>query len=317
MKIIGIILLIIFIPTMLLVLMMNRRKKKVTKFDENSMKKIQGEMITVGIDTAFPPMTFLTEKRQPAGFDMEFILQAATPMGVNMKVRAVNWAEKERLLEIGSVDCLWSGLSITESRRKNFIFSKPYLNTRIVLLSLSEEKQARTKEDLETFAVGVQTGSSAEEKLKELLGEELPENIRRFANYGEVLEALDQNSIDLCAIDETFYLYATKKSAPTLSEQKKKWPDYIKSPLILGEEQYAVAFRPEDQDLCDKLNHAIDKMTENKELQSISDLWFDMDLLASEEEAEPENKEAAETEETAETVNEEAAETEPADTEKE
>ena len=116
--------------------------------------------IVIGLDDNFPPMGFRDDKNELVGFDIDMAKAAAKHMGVEVEFKPIDWAAKESELKSKRVDMLWNGLTITEERKQNILFSNPYMeNHQIIVVSAGSPIKVKT--DLNGKVVGVQDGSSA------------------------------------------------------------------------------------------------------------------------------------------------------------
>src|SRR5690554_5954545 len=121
--------------------------------------------IVVGLDDNFPPMGFRDEKNQLVGFDIDLAREATKRLGIEVEFKAIDWSAKEAELQGKRVDVLWNGLTITEERKKNINFTKPYMaNHQIIVVAANSPIQA--KADLSGKVVGAQEGSSAVDAIK-------------------------------------------------------------------------------------------------------------------------------------------------------
>ena len=95
----------------------------------------QARKIVVGLDDNFPPMGFRDEKNQLVGFDIDLAREATKRLGYDVEFKAIDWSAKEAELQGKRVDVLWNGLTITEERKKNINFTKPYMaNHQIIVV---------------------------------------------------------------------------------------------------------------------------------------------------------------------------------------
>ena len=89
--------------------------------------------IIVGLDDNFPPMGFKDENNKIVGFDVDLAEEAAKRLGREVEFKAIDWSSKEAELKSGRVQVLWNGLDITEKRKENMLFSKPYMDNHQII----------------------------------------------------------------------------------------------------------------------------------------------------------------------------------------
>ena len=119
-----------------------------------SLKTIEdnGKMI-VGF-TEYPPMGF-KENGEITGFDIDIAKEVAERLGVEAEFVYIDWDAKVLELNGKNIDMIWNGLTITADREKEILFSKPYFDNRIVIISLNGSGIDQIA-DLSEMKVGVE-----------------------------------------------------------------------------------------------------------------------------------------------------------------
>lgn len=240
---------------------------KVVEDVDNSLNNIieKGKMI-VGF-TEYPPMGF-KENGEVTGFDIDIAKAVGEKLGVEIEFVYIDWDAKVLELEAGNIDMIWNGLTITEDRKKEILFSKPYFNNRIVILTL-KDSPINSISDLSDKNVGVELQSSGQSALE---ASEVFGSINEMIKYTTITEAvldLKAGGIDAIVADEIFARYAVSKEA-----------DAYKIPEdVFNSENYGIGFRLEDVALRDKIDEIIDGLAEDGTALEISLKWFGEDLL--------------------------------------
>jgi len=240
---------------------------KVVEDVDNSLNNIieKGKMI-VGF-TEYPPMGF-KENGEVTGFDIDIAKAVGEKLGVEIEFVYIDWDAKVLELEAGNIDMIWNGLTITEDRKKEILFSKPYFNNRIVVLTL-KDSPINSISDLSEKNVGVELQSSGQSALE---ASEVFGSINEMVKYTTITEAvldLKAGGIDAIVADEIFARYAVSKEA-----------DAYKIPEdVFNSENYGIGFRLEDVALRDKIDEIIDGLAEDGTALEISLKWFGEDLL--------------------------------------
>lgn len=240
---------------------------KVVEDVDNSLNNIieKGKMI-IGF-TEYPPMGF-KENGEVTGFDIDIAKAVGEKLGVEIEFVYIDWDAKVLELEAGNIDMIWNGLTITEDRKKEILFSKPYFNNRIVVLTL-KDSPINSISDLSEKNVGVELQSSGQSALE---ASEVFGSINEMVKYTTITEAvldLKAGGIDAIVADEIFARYAVSKEA-----------DAYKIPEdVFNSENYGIGFRLEDVALRDKIDEIIDGLAEDGTALEISLKWFGEDLL--------------------------------------
>lgn len=232
-----------------------------------SLKTIEdnGKMI-VGF-TEYPPMGF-KENGEITGFDIDIAKEVAERLGVEAEFVYIDWDAKVLELNGKNIDMIWNGLTITADREKEILFSKPYFDNRIVIISLNGSGIDQIA-DLSDMKVGVELQSSGQAAVE---GNDVFASIDELVKYTTITEAildLKAGGIDAIVADEIFARYAVSKEAD----------QYQVASEVFNSENYGIGFRLEDVALRDKVDAIIDEMAADGTAAEISMKWFGEDLL--------------------------------------
>ena len=232
-----------------------------------SLKTIEdnGKMV-VGF-TEYPPMGF-KENGEVTGFDIDIAKEVAERLGVEAEFVYIDWDAKVLELNGKNIDMIWNGLTITTDREKEILFSKPYFDNRIVIISLNGSGIDQIA-DLSEMKVGVELQSSGQAAVE---GNDVFASINELVKYTTITEAildLKAGGIDAIVADEIFARYAVSKEAD----------QYQVASEVFNSENYGIGFRLEDVALRDKVDAIIDEMAADGTAAEISMKWFGEDLL--------------------------------------
>ena len=208
----------------------------------------------MGIDPEYPPFSYLGDDGSYTGFDVEVCQAVCDYLGWEMTVFGVNWDEKLVQLDSMECDCVWSGMTILDSMKEaGYVISKPYYdNTQVIVVK--EDSGINSTADLAGKLVAVQLGTSGEA----LLGDDLAELAATFGDtitcdsFLKCFTELAGNSVDAVFVD-----YPVAKSYTEENEGFKIIDEQ------LGAEQYGIAFRAGDEELCAKVEDAVAALVEN------------------------------------------------------
>ncbi|GAB4267936.1 amino acid ABC transporter substrate-binding protein [Thermincola ferriacetica] len=229
--------------------------------------KEKGEFV-LGLDENFPPMGFRDEKGEIVGFDVDVAKEVTSRLGVKLKLQPINWDAKEQELNTGNIDAIWNGFTITEDRKQNVLFSKPYMKNRQVIIVMNNSNYTNLA-DLAGKKLGLQAGSSAADALagakdfKAKLGE-----VVEFDDNMTALMDLEKGGIDAVLMDEIvarYYITMKNKGYKVLDE-------------ALASEEYGIGFRKNDKQLMEKIQETLEAMAKDGKLAEISTKWFGKDI---------------------------------------
>ena len=223
-------------------------ENKTGETNETSQKVESKAKFVMGIDPEYPPFSYMDEKGEYTGFDVEVCKAVCEKLGFEFEVFAVNWDEKLVQLDAKECDCVWSGMTILDSMKEaGYTLSAPYYDNTQVLL-VKESSGISTSKDLAGKDVAVQLGTSGES----LLNGDLKELADTFGNvvtcesFTKCFTELDGNAVDAVFVDKPVAAsYAAKNAGFKIIDEN------------LGAEQYGIAFRADDKDLCKKVEDAV------------------------------------------------------------
>ena len=230
---------------------------------------VAAKAIVIGLDDNFPPMGFRDDKNELVGFDIDLAKEAGKRLGVEVSFKPIDWSAKESELNGKRIDVLWNGLTITEERKANILFTKPYLENRQIIV-VTEKSPIKTKAQLAGKVVGVQDGSSAVEAIqKDAPTAKSLKEIKKFGDNVTALMDLSVGRLDALVVDEIVGRYYTGK----------KPGEYRVLEENFGTEDYGVGTRKDDTELAAKLDKALDDMKMDGTAAKISTQWFGKDIV--------------------------------------
>jgi polar amino acid transport system substrate-binding protein len=223
----------------------------------------------VGLDDSFPPMGFRDEAGNIVGFDIDLAKEVAKRLDVEVEFKPIDWNSKELELKNKKIDMIWNGLTITEERKENMAFTKPYLANKQIIVVL-EGSDVKGKADLAGKKVGAQLDSSGAEAVQN--DEDVYNSLEELVLYPDYLEAfldLENGRISAIVVDEILgkYYIAKRDGGYELLDEN------------FGDEEYGVGLRLEDKQLLDALNKALDEMKNDGTMAEISKEWFGEDII--------------------------------------
>jgi len=233
--------------------------------ETNSLAAVEAAgVLKVGIDAAFAPMTFKDETGAYTGYDIALATAVAEKLGVAVEFVEVDWSNLAAALNDGTIDCVWSGMSINAERQAAMTISAAYLESNTTLLV--HKDVAGFIEDLAGKKAAVQTGSFAEQLLGELsAGVEI---VGAADNDAAIAELIAGN-VDAVMLDS---VYAAYQIANT-----EALADYI---LIedLYADLFGIGFAKGDYLLCGAVEEALYELASEGTVAEISTKWFGEDV---------------------------------------
>ena len=221
----------------------------------------------MGIDPEYPPFSYLDENGEYNGFDVEICKAACDLLGWDFEVFSVNWDQKLVQLDAKECDCIWSGMTILDSMKEaGYVISAPYYdNTQVIMVK--EGSDIKSSVDLAGKVVAVQLGTSGESLLKGDLADMAAtfDELTTCDSFLKCFTELDSNGVDAVFVDKPVAeSYAAKNEGFTIIDEN------------LGAEQYGIAFRADDAELCASIEDAVAKLVENGTYAEIAEKYPDI-----------------------------------------
>lgn len=210
----------------------------------------------MGVDAEYPPFSYLGEDGQYTGFDVEVCKAVCDLLGWDLQVFGVNWDQKLVQLDAKECDCVWSGMTILDSMKEaGYVISAPYYdNTQVIMVK--EGSDIKSSADLAGKVVAVQLGTSGEALLAD--GGDLADLAATFADlttcdsFLKCFTELGGGAVDAVIVDKPVAVsYAESNKGFTVLDEG------------LGVEQYGIAFRAGDEELCATVEDAVAQLVAN------------------------------------------------------
>jgi len=233
--------------------------------------EIKPRKYVVGLDDEFAPMGFRNEKGEIVGCDIDLAKETAKRMGVEFEFRPIIWDKKEAELNSGRIDIIWNGLDITPERQTYILYSKPYMDNRLILLvKKGRGLNIKSMQDLKGKVVATQAGSNAENCVER--NDAMRTSFTNFVTYptfSKAFKALSEERIDVLIIDEIAGRYEISK------RDELELID-----ITIGDvSKFGIGFRLGDVELRDKVQEAFDEVIADGTAKKISEKWFQADLI--------------------------------------
>ncbi len=215
----------------------------------------------MGIDPEYPPFSYLGDDGKYSGFDVEICQAVCDYLGWELEIFGVNWDEKLVQLDSKECDCVWSGMTILDSMKEaGYVISEPYYDNTQVLV-VKEDAGFASSADLAGKVVAVQLGTSGEA----LLNGDLADLAGTFASvltcdsFLKCFTELEGGAVDAVFVDlPVAASYAATHDGLKIIDEN------------LGAEQYGIAFRAGDEELCKAVDGAVQELVKNGTYEEIA-----------------------------------------------
>lgn len=213
--------------------------------------------LVIGI-TDFAPMDY-QEDGEWVGFDADMARAFADRLGVTPEFKEIDWDRKTKLLEDGTVDCIWNGMTETDELKETISCSQPYLsNAQVVVLRKDSRQEYETVEDCQHLLFAVESGSTGEMLLKEK-----KYRYTAYATQKEALQSVCDGQTDAAVIDIIMAAYYTENEAEFRG---------LKYNLALNDERICVGLR-RNSDLTEEVNRFFSESREDGIMYETADQY--------------------------------------------
>jgi polar amino acid transport system substrate-binding protein len=228
-------------------------------------EKAEGlETVVIATDATWPPMEFVDENtKEIVGFDVDLMKEIANAAGFNVEFKNTAWDGIFAGLAADKYDAVMSSVTITEERKKEMDFSKPYINAGQILVVQKSLKDVTVLEDLKGKTVAAQIGTTGSFEIEKVEGVKL----KTYDEIGLAFEDLVNGRIDAVVAD-----------TPVAADYALQNESYKKILKIVGkpftDEYYGIAVRKGNKELLDMFNDGLDKVLNTKTYEDIERKWL-------------------------------------------
>lgn len=225
--------------------------------------KEESNVLTVGMELAYPPFETKDEYGNPTGVSVDFAKAFGDYAGRPVKIENISWDGLIPALQTGKVDMVISSMTIKEERLEKIDFSKPYAKALLALLVNSRSDVSEAEDlDREGKIVAVKTGSTGQIYAEKNLTKA---KVVPFPDESACVTEVSQGKADAFIYDQL-----------TIYRNNKKNPDTTKAVFIPFQdvEYWGVGVKKGNQELLDQINTYIDEFYAQNGFDSITEKYL-------------------------------------------
>jgi polar amino acid transport system substrate-binding protein len=228
------------------------------------------QKLLVGTEDTFEPMEFRDATSQErVGFDIDLARAIAQELNVPVEFQDIDFESifgegnlgKANVLTRGDVDMLIDSVTITDARKKYFLFSDPYINVGQVAVTLGSNNSIQRKSDLTGKRLTV-AESTSNEKLAESLTAD--GNVIRLTDPVDQAQAVINGEADAMIVDLT----NAKGIVNHHPELKIATDPFTK-------EYYGIVMAKGKDDLATTVNQILSTLKQRGVIESLQQKWFE------------------------------------------
>lgn len=215
------------------------------------VKTIEPGKLTVGFNGDMPMTSYKEGKL--IGTDGELLAVLAEKLGLTVKPAQMEWSAIIQATKQGQVDIMLGSMGWTEERSKVMLLTDPIYYFSTTLLQ-KKENNYTTFADMKGKAVGTVTGFTPIPEMKTVEGIGA---VKLYDTSDAVIRDLAAGRIDMAVLDPTLVEYALLQHPEWGLHQLPLTPEPEKFPIMSTKYYSIMAVYPENKDLYEKINAAI------------------------------------------------------------
>jgi polar amino acid transport system substrate-binding protein len=192
------------------------------------------------------------------GFEVDIANAIAKEMGMRVEFVQNQWDGLIPGLQNKNYDIAINGIEITEDRKRVISFSNPYYLTYEQLVVMKDRNDIHSLSDLVGKTAGALKNSLAERILKAKGGI----NVLTYDGEVSALTDMANGRLDAVLVDSPIATYYGEPD-----------PRFKLAGQPIGEIEYGIVVRKDDEELLNKINAAISKLSSSGELRKILEEW--------------------------------------------
>ncbi|MCU1790224.1 transporter substrate-binding domain-containing protein [Pectobacterium polaris] len=204
----------------------------ITSFTAFAANPVDGKTLNVAVSPASPPMLFKSADGKLEGIDLELFSSYCKERNCKLKITEYSWDGMLGAVASGQADVAFSGISITDKRKKVMDFSAPYYVNSFNLVSLNNRDiDLSDLHNLKKYTIGFPRGMAYADLIKtdlEPKGYYSLSTVKLYPSYNETIADLKNGNLDLAFIEDPVYFnYKNKQKAPIESRYVFKGVDHL------------------------------------------------------------------------------------------
>lgn len=221
------------------------------------------EKLEIVTDAAYAPFESM-DGDKIVGFDVDFLDAVMKEAGYEYELKNIGWDPLFAAIQGETADLAISAITINEDRKQTYDFSAPYFESRNMIL-VPEGSDIKSAEDLKGKVVAVQNGTTGQEAVESLLGDN-DENIKKFENNVLAIMELLKGGADAVVADnsvvQTYVKNNPDKKLVAIPDEDSFDPEF-----------YGLMF-PKGSDLKADIDKAVKAVIEDGTYSEIYKKWF-------------------------------------------
>lgn len=220
---------------------------------------IEDGVLQVCSDVPYPPFEYYDAEGNVVGFDIDIAAAVADALDLDLEIieSSFDGIQSGVAMNAEQCDIAITGMTITEERAGNMLFSEPYLDDNLGLLA-SEESGIEGLGDLDGVDVGVQNATTGAD-----YAHEEGYDVIEFEDSGLLLQGLDAGQVDVIIGNISIIGYQTGED-----------DSFVFVEEIDTGEQLGIAAQLENEELIAAVDEILAELQASGALEEMEQMWF-------------------------------------------
>ncbi|WP_125708416.1 transporter substrate-binding domain-containing protein [Companilactobacillus zhongbaensis] len=233
--------------------------------NKSSETKTAGTL-TIGLEGTYAPYSY-RENGKLTGFEVDFAKALAKKMDLKAKFVPTKWDSLIAGLNSKTFDIVINNVGETKDREKHYIFAKPYVQSKSVLITKEDDPSIKSVDDLKGVKVAEGTGTDNYNKAKKFGA-----NIVPSSDFATTMSMIKQGRVKATINSREAFLTWQK-------DNKNSGLKYQVIPTNkIPNTKIAPIFNKDSTALRDKVNKAEQELREDGTLKRLSIKYFGEDI---------------------------------------
>lgn len=217
--------------------------------------------VKVATDATFPPFEIVDEKtKELTGFDVEMMNAVAAKAGIKIEWVNINFDAVVSGVSQCQYDAAAAAITITDERKKNALFSDPYINAGQIITVRKDETGIKSTADLVGKTLGAQLGTTGEIEAKNIKDAV----VKPYDSYDLAFLDLMNGQIDAVIADYPTALGFVGKNSDKL----------MVTGDVFTNESYGIMVCNKDTELLSKINKALAEIKADGTISKLEQKWL-------------------------------------------
>jgi len=217
--------------------------------------------VRIATDATWPPFESVNEQtKEIEGFDIDLMTAIAEKAGLEIEFLNVAWDPLLAGIAQCQYDAAISAMTITEERKKQFLFSDPYFFAGQIVTVHINNTDIASKHDLSGKVAGAQIGTTGSFEVEKIGGATL----KTYDDIGLAYQDLMNGQIDAVIADNPLALGYTGE-----------YPDKLKTVgEVFTDENYGIAVCKTEEELLAKINEGLQAVKKEGLIEELVTKWL-------------------------------------------